>query len=190
MLVSDLDPQVTEEDVIDIFTNVGEVKDAIIYYDRDGRSLGTSEVTFLRKNDALKAVEEYDGAEVDGRPMYLKLIAAPKPVVVVKNRPTQPVQQYNNFSNGGQQGRRRGRGAGGSGSRGGGRGRGRGRGRGGRGRRESEKPKSAEELDADMDNYFSQSSSEKKAEGKSTEAAASAGQPAVTSAAGQPAAPE
>lgn len=184
ILVTHLDPQVGEEDVADIFANVGPVQKAVVHYDRDGRSLGTAEVTFARKNDAIKAVEEYDGAEVDGRAMYLKVIATKAPTVVVQSRPQQRQQQrpmQGNFVKGGRG--KGAKGAKGKTQRGGGRG-GRGRGaKGGRGRggkggkgKEDKKPVSAEALDAEMDTYFSATS-------ESTEdKKAATGQPAAPAA--------
>jgi len=44
----------------EIFQQVGPVKNAIVHYDQEGRSVGTAEVTFKNKGSAEKAVEEYD----------------------------------------------------------------------------------------------------------------------------------
>merc|ERR1719498_1939724 len=111
ILVMNLDSQVLEEDVADIFANVGRVKSAIMYHDRSGRSHGTAEVTFYNKRDAMKAVEEYEGAEVDGRPMYIKVVANKAPTVVVPPKP-QPRQQQPRSNGNSQrgQGRQAGRG--------------------------------------------------------------------------------
>ena len=54
----------TDDDVTDIFQNVGHVQVAVVHYDREGHSLGTAEVTFTNKRDALKAVDEYDGVQI------------------------------------------------------------------------------------------------------------------------------
>ncbi len=82
-----MDPEVSAEDVKTIFMARGEVVKAVVNYDKDGTSLGTAEVTFAKSDDAQKAVEEYDGAEVDGRAMYIKVISTllpppPKQLVV------------------------------------------------------------------------------------------------------------
>jgi len=87
ILVSNLDTVVSAEDVKTIFGALGEVVKAVVNYDKDGTSLGTAEVTFAKPDDAQKAVEEYDGAEVDGRAMYIKVISTllpppPKQLVV------------------------------------------------------------------------------------------------------------
>jgi len=74
VLVTNLDKDVTEDDIKGIFIQIGTLKNVIIYHDRDGRSLGTAEVSFHKAEDAEKAIEEYDEAEVDGKPMFLKLV--------------------------------------------------------------------------------------------------------------------
>jgi len=119
IIVSNLDPDVTEDDVKDIFTQIGTVKFVKLIYDKNGVSQGSAEVQFRSKDDAEKAVTEYNEAEVDGRTMYLKIIAdvvAGAPVVVKKTR-TGPPRQIDRSSFGAS---RRGRGGYGGGFRRGG----------------------------------------------------------------------
>jgi THO complex subunit 4 len=172
-MLTNLDPQLTEEDCMEIFQNVGPVQKAVIHYNRDGASLGTAEVWFQNKNDALRAVDEYDAAQIDGRPMGVKIIANKTPTVVQRAPPpvmTAPAfaipaiaQQAfrqrgggggGNFNNNRGRGSARGQFRRGSGVPRGGRGsfrsRGRARGRGGKG-----PTPSASELDAEMDKYYS-----------------------------------
>merc|ERR1712228_47927 len=72
---------------------------AMLNFDGSGRSRGTGEIIFATKAIAQKAVEEYDRAEVDGRPMYLKLAdggAAAKPKkkeIVVKQAARKTVRK-------------------------------------------------------------------------------------------------
>jgi len=140
--ITNLDFAVTEADVREIFSKVGKVKKAVVHYNARGKSRGTAVVSFGNATAAGKAVKEYHQAEVDGRPMYVKLLstsgaASPKRV---QKRPQKKVSK----KKAPQKGRRnRGRGR---------RGRGRGRGRGGF---KKQKTKTADELDKEMDDYYS-----------------------------------
>jgi len=203
IIVSNLDSEVTEDDVKDIFAQIGTVKSVQIIYDKNGTSQGSAEVTFRGKDDAEKAVTEYNEAEVDGRVMYLKIIAdvvAGAPVVVKKQR-VGPPRQISRSSFGARRGRGAPRGAFGRGynnygnnnysdfpprrargrGRGSGRSRGRGRGRGAGGNRKEEVTSAA--LDQEMDDWQAN-------RGSTTTAAAAvnptaAGQPSLPAAEGK-----
>jgi len=185
VLVTNLDSEVTQEDIQEIFEQAGEIKSVNM------KAQGTAEVSFVKKGTAAQVVKDFDGAEVDGRPMYLRLLESAGPMVKRFNvdrsagRPERGIyvakrndrsssrgggkdslfgsalngggdfggRRQNNprraRQNGGRQnGGGRARQNGGRGGRGGGR-------QGGRAKREEKKPATAEELDADMDSYFS-----------------------------------
>jgi len=72
--VENLDYNVTEDDLKELFQQVGDVKKVKIRYDRSGRSEGSAEVIFARKGDAEDAVKKYNGVELDGKAMKISLL--------------------------------------------------------------------------------------------------------------------
>ncbi|CAL1400563.1 unnamed protein product [Linum trigynum] len=159
LYISNLDYGVSNEDVKELFSEVGDLKRYAIHYDRSGRSKGTAEVVFSRRADALAAVKRYNNVQLDGKPMKIEIVGTnvvtpAVPPVITGNfgNPIAPV-----VLGGGSQGR------GGAfarprGGRGGGRGFGRGRGRrtGGRGGDKI----SADDLDAELEKYHSEAMQE------------------------------
>ncbi|XP_042498763.1 THO complex subunit 4D-like isoform X2 [Macadamia integrifolia] len=171
LYVSNLDYGVSNEDIKELFSEIGELKRYAIHYDRNGRSSGSAEVVYVRKSDALAAVMRYNSVVLDGKPMKIEIIgtnlelpvSARMNVIGAANgrgrrtvfmtpevglgRGSAPVNNSSGWSRGVSW---RGRG--------GGRGRGRGRGRGwGRGRgRKQPVEKSAEELDKELDTYHTE----------------------------------
>jgi len=187
ILISGLDSDVSGDDLKEIFAQVGNVTKAVVHYDQNAKSLGTAEVTFATTAAAAKAVKEYDGAEVDGKPMYVKLVGAVVSIPRVIKKANRDFRSGKDAYFGSSMNddrdfrpRRGGRGRG-AGRAPRARGSGSGRGRGGRGRggaRGEGKPAkaepTAENLDAELEAY-------QKARGGAN---AAVGQPA----AGQPAA--
>jgi THO complex subunit 4 len=143
LLVSNLDFGVSDADIHELFMEFGHLKKAAVHYDRSGRSLGTADVIFEQRNDAITAMKQYNAVPLDGRPMKIQLVSA-------GDASSSGARSSGGDSKPRQQGAGRGQGRGTRGRLGGAAGK---TGRGGA--REKKAPVTAEDLDADLDSYIS-----------------------------------
>ncbi|CAL9184865.1 unnamed protein product, partial [Musa hybrid cultivar] len=147
LYISNLEYGVSNEDIKELFSEVGDLKRYSINYDRSGRSKGTAEVVFARRVDALAAVKRYNNVLLDGKPMKIEIIGTNIPTPAVVPHFTNGAFRSTNGSS-----KRPGRGSSGwprGGGRGSSGGRERGKGRGG-------EPISAATLDVDLDKYHAE----------------------------------
>ncbi|EFA09827.1 THO complex subunit 4 [Tribolium castaneum] len=133
LMVGNLDFAVSDSDIQELFAEFGPLKSASVHYDRSGRSLGTADVIFERRTDAIKAMKQYNGVPLDGRAMNIQIITSEIPSPV--RRPTGERKFQSRRGAAPAKGRpNRGRG-------------------GGRSFRNQKKQPTAEELDAELDAY-------------------------------------
>jgi len=78
LFVGNLPFQITEQDLIEFFSGVGVVLNAQVVFDKaTGRSRGFGFVEYSNSEEAQKAVEEYNGKDLEGRPLTVN-IARPR----------------------------------------------------------------------------------------------------------------
>ncbi|KAI3793362.1 hypothetical protein L1987_35979 [Smallanthus sonchifolius] len=95
LYISNLDYEVTNEDIRVLFSDVGELKHYSIHCDRSGRSKGTAEVVYMHQSDAVAAMKRYNNVQLDGKPMRLELVG----VSIVTPVPVPPMQKGISGSN-------------------------------------------------------------------------------------------
>lgn len=70
--ISNLDYNVTDNDIKELFSVCGPLKKhGVVYEARSGRSEGKAFVVYERRQDAEQALEQYDNVALDGKPMKI-----------------------------------------------------------------------------------------------------------------------
>lgn len=142
LIISNLDYGVNDKDIKELFQDFGAIRKAAVHYDRSGRSLGTADVLFEKRQDAVKALNKYNGVQLDGRAMEIQLASntggAPG-AVSIQQRTSGGPRRGGFVPRGGRGGNARGGYRGGRG--------------GGRGGAAAKPAKTQAELDADLDSY-------------------------------------
>ncbi|OMH85201.1 THO complex subunit 4A [Zancudomyces culisetae] len=74
--ISNLDYNVTEKDLKDLFGQIGPLVSATLNHDANGKSKGNGTVVFSNPYHAAFAIQKYNGVTLDGRPMRIELLSS------------------------------------------------------------------------------------------------------------------
>ena len=79
LFVGNIEWGATEDDLQKLFSEYGDIEEAVIIKDRfSGRSKGFGFVTFVKEEDAAKAIEALDGHDLNGRNLAVSEAKPPK----------------------------------------------------------------------------------------------------------------
>lgn len=92
VVVSNLHPNVTQEDILELFSDIGPIKRAK-FIER-----GVAEVIYVNLDDAYSAIKKYDQKELDGRAMKIELTSNNAPVAKSSTRDPSPEKPITRFT--------------------------------------------------------------------------------------------
>lgn len=74
LFVSNVEKQITEEELLQLFVGIGTVKSIALHFDKDGKSQGTALVHYASKASADQAVTEFSGRMLDGEELLIEFV--------------------------------------------------------------------------------------------------------------------
>ncbi|XP_047065226.1 THO complex subunit 4D-like [Lolium rigidum] len=76
LYISNLHYGVTKEDLQELFSEMGHLKNCAVHYDNNRHPTGTAEVIFTRRSEAVQALKRYNNVRLDGKEMKIEVIGA------------------------------------------------------------------------------------------------------------------
>lgn len=67
LLISNLSSEVNNDQIRELFSEIGELERCGIHWDKLGRSKGTAQVAYTSEDNAKKAIEQLNGKELSGQ---------------------------------------------------------------------------------------------------------------------------
>merc|ERR1712226_55108 len=101
IVISNLEFNVNDDDIKELYFQFGHVKRYGVHYTEDGKSLGTAEVHYDDRKSAEKAYQRYNNVTLDGRAMKIAIIERNIPVHMrlsgpfYLNFPRRQIYQFN-----------------------------------------------------------------------------------------------
>lgn len=71
MIVKGLHYEIGNDELLNLFQRIGPVFKSSVRFDRTGRSTGVATVIYSDQKDAIRAKQEYDGANAKGQPLSI-----------------------------------------------------------------------------------------------------------------------
>ncbi|GMH26831.1 hypothetical protein Nepgr_028674 [Nepenthes gracilis] len=75
LFISNLDSGVSNDDIRELFSEIGGLKRYAIHFDKNGQPSGSAEVVYAKRSDAFAALKRYHNVQLDGRPMKIEILS-------------------------------------------------------------------------------------------------------------------
>jgi len=76
LFVSNVEKQITQDELLQLFAGIGTVNSIELHFDKDGKSLGTALVNYGSKASAEVAVSEFNGRMLDGEELLIEVVGS------------------------------------------------------------------------------------------------------------------
>ncbi|XP_014292090.1 transformer-2 protein homolog beta [Halyomorpha halys] len=86
LFISNLSEDVSRRDITDLFSEFGEVVSSTVHYSQVGKPLGSADIFFRNKEEAVKAMSEYNGVPLDGKPIEIHMMSTAEELGIRVNR--------------------------------------------------------------------------------------------------------